>query len=57
MCVDFTEVNKISPKDEFAFPNIEYLIQNVGHIKSRYFSTIDLAKGFHQIKIHPLDRH
>lgn len=49
MCVNFTEVNKITP-------NRDHLIQNVGHFKSRFFSTTDLAKEFHQIDIHPLDR-
>lgn len=57
MCVDFTQVNKITPKDHFVFPNIDHLIQSFGTIKPKYFTTIDLAKGFHQIEIHPLDRH
>ena len=56
MCVNFTEVNKITPIDQFVFPNRDHLIQNVGHLKPRLFSTIDLGNGLHQTQIYPLDR-
>ena len=33
MCVDFRDLNKVSPKDDFPLPDIDILIDNtVGHI-------------------------
>ena len=55
--MDYTQVSKIIPKDQFPFPNIEKMTQSIGRIKPRYFTSLDLTKGFHQIEIHPLDRH
>ena len=50
MCVDFTEVNKITSKDHFVFPNTDDLIYDVGREKPKYFTTPDLTKGFHQME-------
>lgn len=35
MCVDFIQVNKIMPKDDFVFPNIDRVIHNMGKIKPK----------------------
>ena len=56
-CVDYTQVSKITPKNQFPFSNIEKMTQSIGRINPRYFTSLDLTKGFHQIEIHPLDRH
>lgn len=42
------------PKDEHPLPRIEDIIQQLGD--ARYFTTIDLASGFHQIPIKVSDQ-
>ena len=36
-------------------PNITDILDQLGGAK--YFSVLDLASGFHQIQVHPDDRH
>lgn len=36
-------------------PNITQIFDQAGNAK--YFSVLDLASGFHQIKMHPDDAH
>jgi len=45
--IDYRKLNSITVDDKFPIPNIESLYEKLG--RSNYFSTIDLAKGFHQI--------
>jgi hypothetical protein len=46
-CVDYRKLNSITVKNKFPLPIIdEFLDEKVG---TKYFSTIDLALGFHQI--------
>lgn len=49
LVVDFRALNKISEKQKFPLPLIEDLIDSVGNYK--YFSTLDLAAGYHQIPV------
>ncbi|CAH2094977.1 unnamed protein product [Euphydryas editha] len=51
MCVDFRKLNDITVKDRFPLPRIDDHIDRLGH--NRYFSSLDMATGFHQI---PLDQ-
>lgn len=53
--VDFRELNSISIGDCFPIQNISEILDSLG--KSTYFSTLDLASGYHQILVHPKDRH
>jgi hypothetical protein len=53
--VDYRRLNENTVDDKFPMPNIEDLFGKLGNC--RYFTTIDLAKGFHQIEVHPDDRH
>lgn len=52
--VDY-RLNDVTIEDKFPIPRMEDLFSKLGN--SQYFSTIDLAKGFHQIPILPEDRH
>lgn len=52
--IDYRKLNDNTIDDKFPMPNIEDLFGKLGNC--RYFSTIDLAKGFHQIEVHPDDR-
>ena len=46
-CVDYRRVNKVTRRDEHGLGNMDDLIQKVA--KSRVFSALDFAAGYHQI--------
>lgn len=52
--IDYRKINEISIDDKFPIPNIENILDKLG--KAQYFSTIDLAKGFHQILVRQEDQ-
>lgn len=52
--IDYRKLNEVTVSDKFPIPNIEGILDKLG--KSQYFSTLDLAKGFHQILVKPEDR-
>ncbi|CAF4832287.1 unnamed protein product [Pieris macdunnoughi] len=49
MCVDFRALNRITVKDRYPQPLIDDHIDRLGG--SRFFSSLDMASGFHQIPI------
>lgn len=53
LVIDFRKLNSITIADRYPIPEISVVLSNLGNAK--YFSTIDLESGFHQIKIHPED--
>ena len=53
ICVDFTDLNKVCPKDHFPLPRIDQLIDSaVGH---DHMSFLDAFQGYHQIPMTPSD--
>lgn len=50
MCVDYRALNKITVKDRFPLPVIEDCLEYLSGKK--YFTTLDLKDGFHQV---PMD--
>ncbi|KAI5437974.1 hypothetical protein KIW84_023922 [Lathyrus oleraceus] len=53
MCVDYRDLNKASPKDDFPLPHIDMLVDNTA--KSNVFSFMDGFSGYNQIKMTPED--
>jgi len=49
--VDYRNLNEITINDKFPIPNMDEILGKLG--KCQYFTTIDLAKGFHQIEMDP----
>ena len=47
ICVDYRDLNKASPKDNFPLPNIHILIDNCA--KHELQSFVDCFAGYHQI--------
>lgn len=43
--IDYRKLNDITVDDKFPIPNIDNILDKLG--RAQYFSTIDLAKGFH----------
>ena len=48
-CVDYRRLNALTRADTFPLPRVDDLLDQLG--KSRYFSTLDLASGFWQIRM------
>ncbi|XP_052754450.1 uncharacterized protein LOC128201458 [Galleria mellonella] len=49
MCVDFRALNRVTVRDRYPMPLIDDHIDRLGNFK--YFSSLDMATGFHQIQI------
>lgn len=52
--VDYRRLNEVTIDDKFPIPNIESIFDKLG--RAQYFTTLDLAKGFHQILVDEKDR-
>nr|AAX96424.1 retrotransposon protein, putative, Ty3-gypsy sub-class [Oryza sativa Japonica Group] len=53
MCVDFTDLNKACPKDDFSLPRIDQLVDSTAGCELMSFQ--DAYSGYHQIHMNPLD--
>ena len=53
MCVDYRDLNRASPKDDFPLPHIDVLVDNTAQHK--IFSFMDGFSGYNQIKMAPKD--
>ena len=49
LVVDFRQLNKRIVPDKFPLPRIDEILDQLG--RARYFSTLDLMSGFHQIQL------
>ena len=47
LCVDYRALNKVTNKDAFPLPNIEDALYNLSGFK--YFTTLDLVRGYYQV--------
>lgn len=54
MVIDYRGLNDLIVTDKYPLPSIEHILDQLGEAK--YFTTLDLASGFHQIEINPDDR-
>ena len=48
-CVDYRALNRFTVKNSYPLPRIDMLMDQIGGAK--YFSTIDLRSGYHQMRI------
>lgn len=51
LVIDFRRLNDVTVEEKWPLPRIEEILDNLG--KSTYFTTLDLAQGFHQIEMDP----
>nr|KYP43128.1 Transposon Ty3-I Gag-Pol polyprotein [Cajanus cajan] len=49
MCVDYRDLNRASPKDDFPLPHIDILVDNTA--QHAFFSFMDGFSGYNQIKM------
>ncbi|GAU50523.1 hypothetical protein TSUD_177730 [Trifolium subterraneum] len=54
MCVDYTDVNRVCPKDAYHLPNIDKLVDNSSGFK--LLSFMDAYSGYNQIKMAEIDK-
>lgn len=52
--IDYRKLNEVTISDKFPLPNIDSTLEKLG--MAQYFTTLDLAKGFHQILVREEDR-
>lgn len=52
--IDFRKLNDLTIGDSFPLPNIEEILDQLGNAK--YFTTLDLASGYHQIPMAERDK-
>lgn len=55
LVIDYRKLNEITLDDRHPIPNIDDILSKLG--RCQYFTTLDLAKGFHQIEIDERDIH
>lgn len=51
LCIDYRQLNKVTRADRFPMPNMTDLV--FGLHGTRYFTTLDLVKGYYQVPLHP----
>lgn len=51
MVIDYRKLNENTIEDKYPLPRIDEILDNLG--RCTYFTTLDLAQGFHQIEMHP----
>jgi len=49
--VDYRSVNKDTVPDRYLLPRIDELVDAIGNQKAAYFASLDLMRGYHQIKM------
>ena len=54
LCIDYRQLNARTKSDAFPTGNVLDVIDNMAG--ARYFSTIDLAQGYHQVPVAEADR-
>ena len=54
LCIDFTDLNKACPKDNYLLPRIDAMID--GTDDCLLMSFLDSFQGYHQIPLHPEDQ-
>ena len=55
LCVDYRRLNSKTRRDAFPLPRIDESLDALSG--AAFFSTIDLASGYHQVVMHEKDRH
>ena len=54
ICVDFTDLNKASPKDSYPLPRIDTLVDST--VRHQLLSFMDAFSGYNQIKLDEADQ-
>ena len=55
ICVDYRKLNSVTEVDGYPMPRIDDILDQIG--QARYFTTLDLARGYWQVPVAAEDRH
>ena len=53
-CIDYRQINSVTKTDAHPLPRIEDIFDTLSG--SKFFSTLDLAMGYHQVEVLPEDK-
>lgn len=53
LVIDYRKLNDKTIEDKYPLPNIDDILDKLG--RAQYFTTLDLASGYHQVEMHPDD--
>lgn len=53
IAVDYRKLNEVCAKDAYPMPRIDEIVERL--TKAAVFSTLDLKKGYYQVRMHPED--
>ena len=53
LCIDYQKLNSVTKADAHPLPRIEDIFDTLSG--SKFFTTLDLAMGYHQVKVLPED--
>lgn len=53
MCINYTDLNRVCPKDAYLLPSIDCLVD--GAARHKLLSFLDAYFGYNQIKTNPMD--
>ena len=51
ICVDYRALNRDTVADRYPIPRIDELIDAVGSRKGKWFTSLDLMKGYHPVQM------
>ena len=51
VCVDYQGLNKKTVPDRYPIPRLDEMIDTIGRQKGKVFTSLDLMKGYHQVKV------
>ena len=54
LCIDYRKLNSVIKNDAHPLPLIEDIFDTLS--RSKFFTTLDLAMGYHQVEVLPEDR-
>ena len=57
VCIDYRGINKDTIVDKYPIPRIDELIDLVGRSKPKIFTSLDLMRGYHQVKMDDDSKH
>ncbi|CAC5393527.1 Retrovirus-related Pol polyprotein from transposon 17.6 [Mytilus coruscus] len=56
-CIDFRRLNLLCVKRVYPIVQMDDIVDMLGEAKAKFYSTVDMFNGYHQIKLDPETKH